>query len=257
MAAFDEDLTRMDKRMDGSMNTLIDRIRYVFQIDSFWVELGRFIPESVTLLKHIEADKAFRQIKLMFDPSLKGPGHVDTSTVSGEVRLPVVHIGFYSILKKAAEFSQYGEVTEEMLYRKFLSIVNHELLHAADWCYQVAAAGKMWRKVNPRGGDDPDRSKYFNRDTELKSYASTVALAVYEQMEYQGLKPEEITKMTSKQFWAAVNEDRFSRTLILPKIYPENRQPFMDRVVRLIKHMAREDQLLSEEPPLTIPDPMT
>lgn len=174
-----------------------------------------------------------------------GPGAMHPGPKAYNVP-PEITIGVISILGNLLRHFGWM-LTEERLYEEILGAVNHELLHAADWCYQVIAGGKGWRDVNPHL-DAEGSEDYYNRDTELKSFASTVALTVWRVLvETMGLNPREIFKMESKDFWTAMQSNSNARKTVLDNVRPENRKVFLQRVVKLLKDRAKEEIRVDEK----------
>lgn len=153
--------------------------------------------------------------------------------VKNNIMLAVFNIIDYSML--------FGELDKSKLYHAVSSTFGHELHHAIDWFYSRYKKDDFGSDRSSSSssnlGDDPT---YYNSDTELKSWAYTIAQDILEDVSSKSVRQiRDLLEMTS--------EDLFGKYGIFkrPKIkkiwdlvYPENRRNFITRVLTVIRREA-------------------
>lgn len=158
------------------------------------------------------------------------------------IRMPIaIYLAVFNLIQTSMLF---GSLEKRELYHNILNTFGHELQHAIDWVFS------KYRK-NPFGSDKvPGASKgdpkYYNQDTELKSWAYSVAHAIME---------DNLESFSDVRYLLNLTTSKLMGLMKLPKvreswesIYPENRKDFLQRVLKEIRREAlRKKKELQEE----------
>lgn len=209
-------------------------------------------------LKNIKADDTFKTIVVKLNVETRNVKSYtsgldlgefvpagDTSTNHARIVVHINHIMMSNLLT-------YRGVYRDALENTLTSVLGHELHHAADWAYQQAINKNKFNLVNRRQqvpdsmADDTKKVRYYNSDTELKSWAITVGHDIVANIVGTNIwerpstsatgSTEYLTKYINKYlnmgqevYWDYA-KGYLSKQEIWDYLLPENRKKFIQRV---------------------------
>lgn len=146
---------------------------------------------------------------------------------------PVISLNYLKIIESSMLF---GRLDKSSLTKNIISTLGHELHHAIDWAYTKANKKDFYADKRHERKKQPDYKdiEYYNTDTELKSYAYTVADVIFGDVNKNSVRElRDILDMTSSDLKYYFNRPAVKS--IVDQILPENKKKFMQRVFNVLR----------------------
>lgn len=184
-------------------------------------------------------------LKIVYVPEempTPGSDSVDYSGTLGAFlrgHTPLISLELGKILYR--EYDQnFGGPSEADYIKSVTNILRHELLHLVDASYSKVDSKHPYHNMRPlpKDKDDADR-QYYNRDTEIKSYAGDIANHIWDRVSPDSARDlHEILNLSRDQFFRYMSHREIKR--ILTFIAPENRKVFFQRILTTLQRLAKK-----------------
>lgn len=135
------------------------------------------------------------------------------------------------------KFFNKSFATRKDLIHEINLVLRHELLHMVDFCYNDS-------KKDYIQNSDPDFHKYINSDTELKSWADTIAQDIIDR--YPIIRGD---LLGSKEYLSNYNFKKMKKDIslsirgveLLESLAPENKPAFYNRIYKRIQKYLKDN----------------